>query len=284
MDIDLLIQRVVAIAGSYRGGGVVTIESVELWIDQYGQYIEDQEIVLSSLISKLERYYLTEETLTEFFQGSREDLAKKFDGIWSNAEIMNDGDPGKSQDVIVSSMLPDELQELETHPNPKYYVYYDDAIYTGNTILKHIRAKVDSIDLDNRSSDNPIHFIVYVAAMHIETSWGREYEPFGIFLLRQFLKERGIGLDVLPMMRVDRSECYGGLMGTDIDTPFFEYFPETEGNYGPFGLISTHGLAKKATYGFGSPIVTYRNCPNGSPVGLWKSPGWNPLFPRVQCS
>jgi hypothetical protein len=32
--------------------------------------------------------------------------------------------------------------------------------------------------------------------------------------------------------------------------------------------------------GFGSLLVTYRNCPNNCPLALWAGPPWVPLFPR----
>ena len=34
------------------------------------------------------------------------------------------------------------------------------------------------------------------------------------------------------------------------------------------------------TFGFGSLIVTHRNCPNNNPLALWASDPWYPLFPR----
>lgn len=35
------------------------------------------------------------------------------------------------------------------------------------------------------------------------------------------------------------------------------------------------------SYGFGSLVVTYRNCPNNAPLALWVGHPWYPLFPRV---
>ena len=35
------------------------------------------------------------------------------------------------------------------------------------------------------------------------------------------------------------------------------------------------------TLGFGSLIVTFRNCPNNAPLALWVGEPWYPLFPRV---
>lgn len=38
------------------------------------------------------------------------------------------------------------------------------------------------------------------------------------------------------------------------------------------------------TLGFGSLIVTFRNCPNNAPLALWAGEPWYPLFPRTSNS
>lgn len=40
------------------------------------------------------------------------------------------------------------------------------------------------------------------------------------------------------------------------------------------------GNSVMGTTGFGSMIVTYRNCPNNAPLVLWAGNPWYPLFPR----
>jgi hypothetical protein len=40
------------------------------------------------------------------------------------------------------------------------------------------------------------------------------------------------------------------------------------------------GFSKLETLGFGTMMVTYRNCPNNAPLALWVSNPWFPLFPR----
>jgi hypothetical protein len=45
----------------------------------------------------------------------------------------------------------------------------------------------------------------------------------------------------------------------------------------PLGYTSTNSANK---LGFGSLIVTYRNCPNNSPLALWVGDPWYPLLPR----
>ncbi len=43
----------------------------------------------------------------------------------------------------------------------------------------------------------------------------------------------------------------------------------------PLGHTSLEAL------GFGSMIVTFRNCPNNAPLALWVGAPWYPLFPRT---
>lgn len=40
------------------------------------------------------------------------------------------------------------------------------------------------------------------------------------------------------------------------------------------------GYSSLETLGFGSLIVTYRNCPNNAPLALWVGEPWHPLLPR----
>ncbi len=40
------------------------------------------------------------------------------------------------------------------------------------------------------------------------------------------------------------------------------------------------GFHSLTTLGFGSVIVTFRNCPNNAPLAWWAGSPWFPLFPR----
>lgn len=44
------------------------------------------------------------------------------------------------------------------------------------------------------------------------------------------------------------------------------------------------GHSRLDTLGFGSLIVTFRNCPNNAPLALWAGYPWYPLFPRINNS
>lgn len=48
----------------------------------------------------------------------------------------------------------------------------------------------------------------------------------------------------------------------------------------PDYLARPLGFSKLVTLGFGSTVITYRNCPNNTPMVLWAGDPWYPLFPR----
>lgn len=52
-------------------------------------------------------------------------------------------------------------------------------------------------------------------------------------------------------------------------------FSNTADSVRPLGHMSLESL------GFGSMIVTFRNCPNNAPLVLWAGDPWVPLFPRI---
>lgn len=54
-----------------------------------------------------------------------------------------------------------------------------------------------------------------------------------------------------------------------------EICPNFKTQHRPLGYMSLESL------GFGTMIVTYRNCPNNAPLALWAGHPWYPLFPRA---
>lgn len=45
-------------------------------------------------------------------------------------------------------------------------------------------------------------------------------------------------------------------------------------------LLGYSSANSRKTLGFGSTLVTYRNCPNNCPLAFWAGDPWYPLFPR----
>lgn len=63
--------------------------------------------------------------------------------------------------------------------------------------------------------------------------------------------------------------------GAHIRKSFRELYGRQDPNMRPLGKI---GFENRL--GFGSLIVTHRNCPNNAPLVLWADNNWYPLFPR----
>ena len=63
--------------------------------------------------------------------------------------------------------------------------------------------------------------------------------------------------------------------GARIRKSFHEFYGRQDPYMRPLGKIVFENRL-----GFGSLIVTYRNCPNNAPLVLWADNNWYPLFPR----
>ncbi len=83
----------------------------------------------------------------------------------------------------------------------------------------------------------------------------------------------------LPNCRVFSSEEARDLLEREFLTAGcrirYELCPELKENHWPLGYDVFTGM------GFGTPIATWRNCPNSAPLALWADDPWFPLLPRT---
>jgi hypothetical protein len=196
------------------------------------------------------------------------------------------------------------------------FVYLDDAIFTGNRVRRDLEAwirdeapnKADlhivSIALHSGGqyySNGVIGKAVVAAGKTIDVSWWRAIEL-------EDRKARGATSDVLrpthipndpavqayvqamrypPTLRQPGSLGTNALFATDAGRILLEdeflkagarirqMCPNLGATQRPLGHITLD------TLGFGSLIVTFRNCPNSAPLALWVGEPWYPLFPRT---
>ncbi len=81
-----------------------------------------------------------------------------------------------------------------------------------------------------------------------------------------------------PNCRVFSSEDARDLLEREFLTAGCRIRYEPSHNFGePFWPL---GYDRFAGMGFGTPIVTWRNCPNSAPLALWAEGRWSPLLPR----
>jgi len=200
--------------------------------------------------------------------------------------------------------------------DPDTFIYLDDAIFTGGRVRRDLEAwiaeqapaeaKVHVITIALHSGGQyyanvKIKEAARAAGKSIDLSWWRAIE----------LEDRRAHTttsDVLRPVAIpddDGVKAYVGAM---------RYQPNlrTPGHVGGNGIFSSDagrqlleseflkagvrirqmcphlnqyqrplGNMILETLGFGSLIVTFRNCPNNAPLALWAGDPWYPLFPRT---
>ncbi|MCK1356342.1 hypothetical protein IVB56_36045 [Bradyrhizobium sp. CW7] len=196
------------------------------------------------------------------------------------------------------------------------FVYLDDAIFTGNRVRRDLEtwiskdcpaeAKVNVITIALHSggqyyANEKIKAAATAAGKNVDVKWWRAIEL-------EDRKAHTTTSDVLRPVVIPDDE------GVKAYVAAMRYPPNlrTAGNVGGNGIFSSDAgrqlleteLLKAGvrirqmcphlnqyqrplgnmildTLGFGSLIVTFRNCPNNAPLALWAGDPWHPLFPRT---
>lgn len=201
------------------------------------------------------------------------------------------------------------------HPASRY-LYIDDVVYSGNRVKNDLCTWIKSNDIDSVD----VHIVVlayhtsgqYYASKKIteckeECGKKIKFEWWRCVEVENRLSELNRS-DILMPTEVPSSEIVrkytepldqkGHLHIRNVSDYESEYYSGEEGrqflervfletgvkvlnkcsNFSkyirPYGFNFLNGL------GFGSMIVTYRNCPNTVPVAIWADDPWIPLLPR----
>lgn len=200
--------------------------------------------------------------------------------------------------------------------SPRAFVYLDDAIFSGNRVRNDLKswisgsappdAKVHIITIALHNSGHlyakkEVEAAARAAGKTISVSWWRAIEL-------ETRKDRTNISDVLrpatipddpavtsyvagmrfpPHLRTGSHVGSAGIFSCDpgrrvLETEFLkagakirQMCPQLGAYQRPLGNMVLD------TLGFGSLIVTYRNCPNSAPLALWAGSPWYPLFPRA---
>ena len=295
------------------------------WLDQFNEtrttkraFLEELSVVFSKIYHPLERVRsaLKEILHHEPLVGSD---PKSF---WRKANLLEIQLAGTSQydlNKILKSMIKTEfdLKPSECGSAGGTNIYLDDAIYSGNRVVKDLEGWMDLDCL-------PKKLVFIVLAAHSS----------GVFRLKQWIKEKssnalvpqiysfsafknkrneGGYTDVLRLRgypqdldsqqyllnklnggpaallrspsEVNQSKLFSSEQSRAIlegvlwraGLKAIDQCPNLTPNIRPLGYCSSGSQNK---LGFGSLFVTYRNCPNNAPVALWANEPWTPLFPR----
>ena len=196
------------------------------------------------------------------------------------------------------------------------YIYMDDVLFSGNRIRNDLEDWVEKY-APSKCIVNIIVFAYYLGgqyycsrrleqkakqcAKQIQFVWWREKE----FENRKFNKDysdnfnprffstdpdvegyirflTNSGYPPLKRETIFNSSCFSSEKGRSILEDAFLTAGCKIRKMCPFlpERMRPLGYNYLSTLGFGSTVITYRNCPNTTPLALWAGSPWYPLFPR----
>ena len=319
-----MLDALAATIADYREGEIdkPSAQHVEKWLAQFDQGLRTQ--LLSEITHILGQTYIAKMRVEAFLaalvtnQKLAGDRPKEF---WKKAKFLDLQKHGSSQRELVAMI--DVPLKAETGygvadcgtDQPACFVYLDDGLFTGNTILNDLRGWLK----DSAPKEAVVHVIVM--ALHrggqyyaqtelakaakqldkkVEFKWWRivELEDRKTYIkdsdvLRptkipedEATKAYGKSLKFSPTLRPAGSLGTLKIFSSEEARELVEQQLLIKGVYirtkspklkeyaRPLGNMVLSSL------GFGSTIVTFRNCPNNAPLAFWAGAPWYPLFPR----
>lgn len=241
--------------------------------------------------------------------------------FWRSANFLDIQGGGNSQTdmlALFSALLREELGFgiEECSQGNSVFIYLDDGIFTGNRVWRDLegwvrdtapaKARVHVVCIALHSGGQyyargRIETVVQRAKKHVDIQWWRAIEledrktySASADVLRpttipddQAVKDYVASMQYQPTLRTPGSPGAAGLFSSDpakilLEQEFLkagarirQECPNLGATQRPLGHMTLD------TLGFGSLIVTYRNCPNNAPLAFWVGEPWYPLFPRT---
>ena len=292
----------------YRAGDLPepVPDHVDRWIRQFGTDV--QLPMLREMDHVLRRTYFSRNRVHEFFtsvMGNRQLADKEPREFWRNVHLLDIQQNGTSQTEI-RELFETELEQRyglntgEGHEGSSVFVYLDDVLFTGS--------RVESDLADWIASDAPATAIVHVVviAAHCLGEWNSRTRieahaaTVGKNLRvhcwaaewienRLACRDRSEVLWPVEIPRNVAAENYliqGFQPRNPGGTPRWDVFSSEEGRQLLERELLSAGMRIRSfsqkpdptlrplgfgpfNVGFGSMIVTHRNCPNNAPLALW---------------
>ena len=239
---------------------------------------------------------------------------------WRSVELLDIQGAGDSQSDMLEMFgdaLGSKcgLSLAECSGSSGIFVYLDDGVYTGNRVLGDLRSWIQS-NAPDEATVNVISIALHLGGQHyaktelhkaskvagkaITSNWWRcvELEDRKTHTDRSdVLRPTEIPDDSLVREYVD-GMAYKPILRKPSNLGKNEFFSSEEGRHVLEQEFLKAGVRIRSmcpylndyqrplgnsvleTLGFGSLLVTFRNCPNNAPLALWAGDPWYPLFPR----
>lgn len=199
---------------------------------------------------------------------------------------------------------------------PAAFVYVDDAIFSGNRVRRDIEEWLSSA-APNESKVHVVAIAVHSGGQHYANTRIQEHakkigKKVSITWWHAIeLEDRKTSTNASDVLRSVRIPDVAAVQAY-VAAMTHKQVLRTPGNLGTKSLFSSEdgrnlleqeflksgvnirsicsylsatqrplGHMTLETLGFGSLIVTFRNCPNNAPLALWVGDPWYPLFPRT---
>jgi hypothetical protein len=241
--------------------------------------------------------------------------------FWRSAnflDIQGGGDSQTDMLALFSELLREEfgIGIEDCGQGNDVFIYLDDGIFTGNRVRRDLegwvrdlapaQAKVHVVCIAEHSggryyANGKIQEVIRAAGKQIEITWWHAIEledrrtySASADVLRptalpddQAVSDYVAGLKYQPTLRAPGSPGAAGLFSSDaakilLEQEFLKAGVRIRQMCQNLGATQRPlGHMTLETLGFGSLIVTYRNCPNNAPLAFWVDAPWYPLFPRT---
>lgn len=240
--------------------------------------------------------------------------------FWKNVRFLNIQGGGNSQREMLdmfSAVLNEvcDLTVAQCGSKPEAFIYLDDVLFTGNRIRNDLSAWIKS----DAPQTATLHVVTmglhsggeYYARRQIADAASQAGKTVNITWWRSIkIEDRKSYTDTSDVLRptaipADPATqayvsgfCYAPVLRKPGNLGAKQFFSSEAGRNlleQEFLKIGVHirsicphlnaymrplGNMVLETTGFGSMIVTFRNCPNNAPLALWAGNPWYPLFAR----
>lgn len=239
---------------------------------------------------------------------------------WSSASLLDIQKGGNSQHEFVNLLSTIIKQKYGitvqiNAPNSNCYYYVDDVLCSGSRVQQDLEAWIRNEAPNNIklviciialhryghwATDNKITEIIAQSGKKINIQWMKGISP----------EDRKKYTDNSDVLRPTTSPQDPGVQSY-VENMKYKPVYRTPGKLGELSFFSSEegralleqellvkgtyirsicknlkaqhrplGFSMLETLGFGSMVVTYRNCPNNAPLALWAGDPWYPLLPR----
>jgi hypothetical protein len=320
---DQLLNSISDTISDYRKDEIsIDSDHVNKWVCQFNGNV--QLPILQEMTHVLKKTYFSLNTTKSFLErifNSSKLVGSDPCAFWRRANLLDLQQNGNSQREMLALLNKiinkncDIQLEGNDHSCSEEFIYLDDGLFSGNTVLRDLSAWI--------ATKSPKTAKVHVVTVALHTS-GRYYAENKIYESARNANKT-IELKFWPIIQFEDRKKYTDY--SDVLRPCsipedpavkahvnrMSYKPHLRkpGQVGNNKIFSSDearqllereflvagvkirgmcpnlnefqhplGNSRLETLGFGSLFVTFRNCANNAPLALWAGHPWEPLFPR----